>query len=371
MKGDKMKRCIIWGAGEWGRKLLEKVYWLGYDVVAYCDMNSRLHGGKVRDVPIIGKEETLNFILNDGKIEIIVGVLDEGLAEEIRLMIKEEFPENVIIRNGIGLTTRHLAPIMVPTDIEHMLAGKVALITGGGSGIGYAIAELFLKAGCKCIISGRDNRKLLQAKEMLRRYGGEKVQTLSLDVLRIHEMESAIEKATGLFEEKQIHILVNNAGVIGTKNFLDMDEEEYDRIMDTNLKGTVFMTKVMGNYMIKNQIRGHIINICSSASLAPATNPYRMSKWAVRGFTLGAAKILSPHGITVNAVAPGPTAFTGMGSAAKHRGDSIYCSGLPTGRDCVPEEIAAAVLYLASGFRNQSTGEILGMTAGDGNLLLR
>lgn len=250
---------------------------------------------------------------------------------------------------------------------ECILEGKIALITGGGSGIGYAIAECFLKAGCKCIIAGRERNKLIYAQNELSKYGADKVQTIVLDISDVSNMEKSVEDAANLFVDSHIDILINNASVRGTKRFGDIDEEEYDMVMNTNVKGTFFMTQAMGKYMINNHIQGYIVNIGSSASLLPAYTSYRMSKWAVKGFTLGAAEILLPYGIIVNTIAPGPTMTQMMN---KTPNDSIYDEKIPSKRFSQPCEIAALALYLVSGFADQIVGESININGGDGTLTI-
>ena len=249
--------------------------------------------------------------------------------------------------------------------IDRLLAGKVALITGGGSGIGFAIAECFLKSGCKCIIAGRNSNKLVRAAKELAQYGKDNIKTIVMDITQVCDMEDHIEKAANLFVDDRIDILVNNAAVRGTKRFGDIDEKEYDRVMDTNAKGTFFMTQAMGNYMKKNGIKGHIINIGSSAALLPAYTPYRISKWTVKGITLGAAAMLLPYGIIVNAIAPGPTMTDMMN---KKECDSVYDEKIPSKRFSYPNEIAALALYLVSGFADQIVGESININGGEGTL---
>ena len=107
---------------------------------------------------------------------------------------------------------------------------------------------------------------------------------------------------------KHIDILVNNAGVISKTHFGKTDEKDYNLVMETNLKGTYFLSEIVSNYMIENGIKGNILNISSSSALRPAVSAYSMAKWAIHGLTLGMAKKLSPYGIVVNSIAPGPTA---------------------------------------------------------------
>lgn len=248
-----------------------------------------------------------------------------------------------------------------------ILKGQVALITGGGSGIGFAIAERFMKAGCKCIIAGRDNDKLIRARSQLSKYGVDRIQRSIIDISKITDIEQHIRDAAALFGDNRIDILVNNASVRMTSHFGGVSEEEYDAVMNTNAKGTFFMTQAMGNYMIRNQIKGHIVNISSSAALLPAYTPYRMSKWAVKGFTLGAARMLLPYGIIVNAIAPGPTMTEMMGKAES---DSCYDEKIPSKRYSLPDEIAALALYLVSGFADQIIGETININGGEGTLTI-
>lgn len=126
-----------------------------------------------------------------------------------------------------------------------------------------------------------------------------------------------IKEAASLYEENRIDILVNSAGIHHTLSFDNMTEEEFDRIMDTNVKGTFFVSWAVGNYMIENRIKGHILNISSSSALRPAWELYQISKWAIRGFTLGLAEKLQLYGIVVNAIAPGQTATPMLGKNSR------------------------------------------------------
>lgn len=177
----------------------------------------------------------------------------------------------------------------------------------------------------------------------------------------VNAIEEKIKEAASLFEENRIDILVNSAGTHNISNFEDMTESEYDLIMDTNVKGLFFMCQSMGKYMKENKIKGHILNLSSSSALRPASSPYMISKWAVRGFTLGLAKTLYPHGIVVNAIAPGQTATPMLGKSAE---DNLYNSYSVSGRYILPSEIAALATFMVSDFGNMIVGDTFYMTGG-------
>ena len=180
-------------------------------------------------------------------------------------------------------------------------------------------------------------------------------------------MPEKVKTAAAMFPENRIDILVNSAGVVSHSDFLDMSEQEYDSIMDINAKGTFFMSQATAKYMIENRIKGHILNVTSSSALRPAWTPYQMSKWAVRGFTLGAADKLLPYGIVVNAIAPGPTATPMLG---KNEGDSIYNATCPAGRFAMPSEIAALATFMVSDMGDMIVGDTFYMTGGSGTITL-
>lgn len=256
--------------------------------------------------------------------------------------------------------------LTVPILVNHqkMLENKIAMITGGDSGIGYAIAEEFIKSGCKVIICGRDKTKLEKCSNKLGIY----CKYIELDVRDIKKMKKIIEMAATLFDENRIDILVNSAGVGVKHGFFDIDEEEYDLIMDVNAKGTFFMTKAMANYMIDKKIKGHILNVSSSSALRPAWTPYEMSKWSIKGFTLGAADTLSKYGITVNAIAPGPTA-TPMLNVKE--GDNVAIDTNLVGRYAMPNEIASLSVYMCSEMGRMIVGDTFYITGGAGNIINR
>ena len=262
------------------------------------------------------------------------------------------------------IKTKELQPIPSPINTTELLKDKVALITGGSGGIGSAIAESFLKNGAKVIIAGTNEEKLENVTHKIS--SGDNLASIIIDVTDVGIFPQKVDDAVKIFGK--LDILVNSAGLLAHHNFLNMTESEYDAIMDVNAKGTYFMSQAVAKYMIKNHISGHILNITSSSALRPAWTPYQMSKWAVRGFTLGAADVLLPYGIIVNAIAPGPVATPMLG---KEQGDSIFHPEQPSGRYAMPSEIADMAVMLVSDMGNLVVGDTLYMTGGSGNLSYR
>lgn len=159
-------------------------------------------------------------------------------------------------------------PITVPVDKDKILKGKVALITGGSSGIGFAIAKAFLNSGAKVIIVGSNNKKLEDAKAKLNNVN---VTSIAIDIKDVKRIPEKLEQARRLFPENRIDILVNSAGAHHSNSFEKTTIEEYDKIMDTNLKGTYFVCQAVCKYMRENSIKGHVLNLSSSSALRPAT----------------------------------------------------------------------------------------------------
>lgn len=248
---------------------------------------------------------------------------------------------------------------------NELLNGRFALITGGTSGIGYAITELFLKSGASVCITGRSQERIDDACNKLKSIDSaykKHVYGMVLDSRNVSSYASAIDQILNM--EGKIDILVNNAGVLGG-HISNATEEEYDNVLDTNLKGTFFLSQMIGKYMKEHQIKGNILNIASSSSLRPAATAYTLSKWGIRGLTLGLAKTLAPYGITVNGVAPGPTATPMLMKDDRH---NITHDGLPAGRYALPEEIANMALFLVSDMGRMVVGDIVYMTGGAGLL---
>ncbi len=157
---------------------------------------------------------------------------------------------------------------------SELLKGRCALITGGTSGIGYSIAEAFLNAGAEVILTGRSMERLTNTCEKLSEKG--KIRGFVLDNTNVSTFEEVL--STMLAGDRKIDILVNNAGV-NYQGMPNVVEEEYDQVLDTNLKGTFFLSQLFGKYMVANEIKGNILNICSASSLRPANSPYTLSKW--------------------------------------------------------------------------------------------
>lgn len=268
--------------------------------------------------------------------------------------------------------TKEKIPIPQPVNAQKLLEGKIALITGGSGGIGLAIAKAFLISGAKVIIAGTSEEKLKNCcnKLMVERSdgSGDSCKYIVLNVLDVDVMVDKVRAAAAMFPENRIDILVNSAGLVTHSDFYHMTEEEYDSIMDVNAKGTYFMSQAVSRLMIEKKTKGHILNVTSSSALRPAWTPYHMSKWAVRGFTLGLADLLLPHDIIVNAIAPGPVATPMLG---KNEGDSIENPNAVCGRFAMPSEIASLAVFMVSDMGNMIVGDTYYMTGGSGLISLK
>jgi len=246
-----------------------------------------------------------------------------------------------------------------------LLQGRMALITGGSSGIGLAIAQSFLDAGGGIIITGRNEDKLDKALIKLGHH--DRAFTFIMDNANVGLFEASLNKMLEIVSQKgfkQIDILVNNAGS-NSAGMPNATEQDYDRVMNANLKGTYFLSQTFATYLVKNGIMGNILNIASASCLRPADSPYILSKWGIRSLTLGMAKSLGKYGITVNGIAPGPTATPMM---RKSSSNDITLDRSLLGRYILPEEIANMAVFLVSNMGRSIMGDMIMMTGGAGNL---
>lgn len=261
-------------------------------------------------------------------------------------------------------------PKLVKAEISvlapnQLLKGKKAVITGGTSGIGFQIAKSYLNAGADVLITGRSQSRIDDAIEKIIKetpsYNG-RIFGLEMNVNDITNMEESFLKAVHLLGNR-VDILVNNAGIEGG-NINNCTEEQFNAIIDTNVKGAFFLTRITARYMISWKIQGNILNICSSSSLRPANSAYGVSKWAMRGMTEGYARMLAPYGIIVNGIAPGMTATPML--KKQDSGEDIWHPESLVERFAIPEEIANMAVVMASGMCKMVVGDILYMTGGSG-----
>lgn len=257
--------------------------------------------------------------------------------------------------------------ILIPCLEGHLLSERTALITGSSSGIGFSIAENFLKNGARVIITGRNREKLLVAKKQLKKNTGvdnEKIIIGYLDITNFDTLEDEFNSILSSINVP-IDIFVNNAGINVGSLFPDTDAKDFDTVMNTNVKGTYMFSQIVANYLIKNNIKGNILNINSSSSLRPAISPYILSKWCGRALTLGMAKKYLKYGITVNGIAPGSTATEML---QKNKDNDLFCDYTLTKRYIAPEEIANIATVLVSDIGKMIIGDTIYVTGGAGLL---
>ncbi len=184
--------------------------------------------------------------------------------------------------------------------MDSMESKRTAIITGGGSGIGLAIAGRFVKADILTIIIGRDTHKLTVAQQQL----GDNCHSITHDLNDLPSLPGLVRQIISRFG--QIDILVNNAGINMKKDFQDVTDEEFDDILHTNVKAVFALSREVVKTMLPRR-KGNIINISSMASQygIPKVIAYTASKAAIEGMTRAMAVELSPEGIHVNCIAPG------------------------------------------------------------------
>ena len=248
------------------------------------------------------------------------------------------------------------------TDEKKLLENKVAFISGGSGGIGFAIAKTFLESGCKVIIAGTNEKKMAALISDLDECHKANVKYVVLNLLDLSNLNHQVIDAATLFG--RIDIFVNAAGThTQDVDFWNMTSEEYDRILNINLKASYFLCQAFGKYMKDHGVKGHILIISSSRGSEPAWSPYGLSKWGTNGMVKGLAQVMIQYGIVVNGIAPGPTATDLLGVK---EGDSIYTTENVIGRYAKPLEISAYAKLLVSDLGDMVVGEMLHISGGRG-----
>ncbi len=249
------------------------------------------------------------------------------------------------------------------TTDPHMsqLANQIAVVTGAGRGIGRAIALKFAAEGADvvCISRTADNAEKTAADV---RQLGRHAWALAVDVANGASVQEAAEKI--LSEPGRVDILVNNAGVTRDGLLMRMSEEDWDAVLDTNLKGAFHFTKALARSFIK-QRSGRIINVASVIGLIGNAGQcnYAASKAALIGFTKSAAREFASRGITVNALAPG-FIETDMTSGLKQELRDELLKRIPLNCFGQPDDIAGAALFLAGPASRYITGQVLTVDGG-------
>lgn len=216
---------------------------------------------------------------------------------------------------------------------------RVVLITGGTSGIGLAMCKRFLEEGAKVVIVGRDKNKLESVKKELQHNN---LFIEEWDIANLNHLNERITRIERIVGDK-IAIVVNNAGIYAQTQFPHCTEEDWENVYNINAKATFFICQEFCNRWMDekecNNVVKKIINISSQGGCVVANNPYRMTKWDIRGLTKYLGSAYCKHGIIVNGIAPG-FVMTNMQSSFQKQGDNLYTELNPIRRISLPIEVA-------------------------------
>ncbi len=246
------------------------------------------------------------------------------------------------------------------------LDGKTAIVTGGGRGLGRYMAEALSDAGANVVICSRKIEPLEEVREEIKARGG-KAHAVECDVTDPEDVEKVVRKAEEAFGA--IGVLVNNSGATWGAPAVEMPLEKFDQVVQVNVRGTFLMSQTVGRRMIEAGTGGAIINISSIAGLLGGhpdymqTVGYNTSKGAIISMTRDLATAWAPHGITVNAIAPGwfPTRMSG--GLIENFEDKML-SGIPLHRFGNPEDLKGVVVFLSSSAASYITGQTLAVDGG-------
>ena len=241
------------------------------------------------------------------------------------------------------------------------LAGKVALVTGAAQGIGKAVALLLARNGADIVVSDINLEKAEETAKEVQALGRKALAT-KVDVATLGDVEKMVEAI--LVQFGKVDILVNNAGIARDKLILRMTEEDWDAVLNINLKGTFNCTKAVVRHMSK-QRSGKIVNIASVVGEMgnAGQGNYAASKAGVIGFTKTIAREFAQRGINVNAIAPGYIE-TPMTDALPDKAKEELKRLIPMDRLGKPEDVAEAVLFLVSEASSYITGHVLNVNGG-------
>jgi NAD(P)-dependent dehydrogenase (short-subunit alcohol dehydrogenase family) len=252
------------------------------------------------------------------------------------------------------------------------LEGKKAIVTGGGTGIGKAIALEFAAAGADVAVCSRNTQIIENVRDEITALGRDSL-AINMDVRVREQVDNMVQKVIDEF--RRIDILVNNAGINRPTPVLDLTEDIWNLIIDTNLKGLFFCTQAVAKHMVR-QKSGKIINISSTASRGasePGQAAYAASKTGVNAFTKACAREFGPHGINVNAICPGriltPLIYASRTPEQVEKFIEVGKSTSVLGRLGTTEEIAHLALFLASDDADFITAEIIACNGGRTNLM--
>ncbi len=247
------------------------------------------------------------------------------------------------------------------------LEGKVVLVTGGNQGIGQTIALRLAQEGADIIVNYRSHPEAADETKVKIEQMGRKAIAVKADLSQIEEIHQLVESSLQQFS--QIDVLVNNAGLEKSADFSDITPDDYDRVMDVNLKGVFVTTQAVVKYLKASQRSGKIINISSVHQELPFPHftVYCASKGGLKMMMRNLAVKLAPLGITVNNVAPGAIE-TPINKSLMEDKDKLNATlkNIPLGRLGQPEDVAGLVAFLASSDADYITGSTLCI---DGGLL--
>lgn len=235
---------------------------------------------------------------------------------------------------------------------KSLLDGKIALVIGGGTGIGLGIASALKDAGCQVIIAGRSNHNITE---------------FVYEQWDVTQTSNIKQKFFGIAKKYgRIDIVVNSQGICPNMDFrvqyYEIDENDYEEVFSVNAKSVYFICQTACKYFVDNSIKGHILNIASTEGLKGSVVPYGLSKTVVVSLTEGLGKRFAQYGIVVNGIAPGATATSMLRKSFK---DDYRIDYIPSKRATLPEEIGNMAVIMVSDAANQMNGTVVTIDGGE------